>query len=151
MANFVNLMDVIYPVGSIYLTVNNVSPASSIGGTWTKIENCFLAASGSTYGTSGAYAGSNMITKLSIPDHQHEVVAWNSASASYSPCAFWNTNAGGGSIWQLLSYGSGIGGDTGWNLWTKGTWRIDDKGNLVQEQQPHIPYHYSLHVWKRTA
>ena len=34
MANFVNLMDVIYPVGSIYITTNAISPADSIGGTW---------------------------------------------------------------------------------------------------------------------
>ena len=43
MANFVNLMDVIYPVGSIYLSTAATSPAASIGGTWTKIENCTLA------------------------------------------------------------------------------------------------------------
>ena len=150
MANFVNLMDVVYPVGSIYLTVNNVSPASSIGGTWTQIENCLLAASGDIYNVAGRFDGNNMITTLEIPDHQHEVVAWNSASATYSPCAFWKTNAGGGNIWQMLSYGNPAG-STGWNLWTKGTWRIDANGNLVAEQKAHIPYHYSLYVWKRTA
>lgn len=150
MANFVNLMDVIYPVGSIYLSTAATSPAASIGGTWTKIENCFLAASGNTYGASGGYAGSNMITKLAIPDHQHQVVAWNSAQQTYSPCAFWRTNAGGGNDWQLLSYGNPTG-STGWNLWTQGTWRVDDNGNLVQTQQPFISYHYSVNVWKRTA
>lgn len=151
MANFVNLMDVVYPVGSIYLTVNNVSPASSIGGTWTKIENCTLAAGGSTYGNAGAYNGTDTISTLEIPDHQHQVSAWNSGTASYSNCDFWHTNAGSGTGWQLLSYSSTIGGDTGWNLWTLGTWRIDANGNLVKEQEAHIPYHYSLYVWKRTA
>lgn len=150
MANFVNLMDVVYPVGSIYLTVNNVSPASSIGGTWTQIENCLLAASGDKYNVAGRFAGSDIITTLEVPDHQHEVMAWNSTSATYSPCAFWRTSAGGGNNWQMLSYGNPAD-STGWNLWTKGTWRTDANGNIVAEQKAHIPYHYSLHVWKRTA
>lgn len=33
MSDFVNLMDIIYPVGSIYQSMNATSPASSIGGT----------------------------------------------------------------------------------------------------------------------
>lgn len=150
MSNFVNLMDVIYPIGSIYLSTVATSPAASIGGTWTKIENCTLAAGGNVYGQPDYYASSDMITTLEIPDHQHEVVAWNSTSATYSPCAFWKTNAGGGNIWQMLSYGNPAD-STGWNLWTKGTWRIDADGNLTAEQKAHIPYHYSLYVWKRTA
>lgn len=32
MANFVNFMDIIYPIGSIYITTNNISPTDSIGG-----------------------------------------------------------------------------------------------------------------------
>ena len=31
-----NIWDVIYPVGSIYITVSNVSPAILFGGTWTR-------------------------------------------------------------------------------------------------------------------
>lgn len=151
MANFVNLMDVIYPVGSIYLSTAATSPAASIGGTWTKIENCTLAAGGNVYGQPGSYASNDKISTLEIPDHQHQVAAWNSATASYSNCDFWRTNAGSGVGWNLLSYASTIGGDTGWNLWTLGTWRIDANGNLVKEQKAHIPYHYSLYVWKRTA
>ena len=151
MANFVNLMDVIYPVGSIYITTNATSPADSIGGTWEKIENCLLAASGDTYNVAGRFSGSNMISTLAIPDHQHNVVGWNSGVQQYSAIGFWNTNAAAGRLWQLLSVGTKDGGDSGWNLWTKGTWKIDDNGQVTTEQQEHIPYHYSLAVYKRTA
>lgn len=151
MANFVNLMDVIYPVGSIYLSTVATSPAASIGGTWTKIENCTLAAGGNVYGQPGSYASNDKISTLEIPDHQHHVAGWNSNSQTYTECAFWNTNATTGSLWQLLSVGGSASGDTGWNLWTNTTWRIDANGNLVKEQKAHIPYHYSLYVWKRTA
>ena len=151
MANFVNLMDVIYPVGSIYITTNATSPVDSIGGTWEKIENCLLAASGDTYNVAGRFSGSNIISPLAIPDHQHNVVSWNKNSLQYSSIGFWNTNAAAGGLWQLLSAGGKDGGDTGWNLWTKGTWKLDDNGQPVTEQQEHIPYHYSLGVYKRTA
>ena len=42
MSNYVNLLDIVYPVGSIYISVNNISPADSVGGTWVKIEDKFL-------------------------------------------------------------------------------------------------------------
>lgn len=34
----VSLLDKIYPIDSVYISVNNTSPASFIGGTWTEIE-----------------------------------------------------------------------------------------------------------------
>lgn len=150
MAKFVNLMDVIYPVGSIYITTNATSPADSIGGTWEQIENCLLAASGDTYNLAGRFDGNNTIKTVEIPDHQHRVAAWNSSSSTYSECGFWRTNAAGGALWPLLSFGSGDNG-TGWNLWTNTTWRVDDNGQLVTKPREHIPYHYSLNVYKRTA
>ena len=150
MANFVNLMNIIYPVGSIYITTNATSPASSIGGTWTQIKDCLLAASGNTYNSVGGYNGNDMISSVAMPEHQHEVVAWNSRQQTYSSVAFWDTNAGGGAAWQLLSYGNSTADSTGWDLWTKGIWRTDSNGQIV-DQQKHIPYHYSLNVYKRTA
>lgn len=42
MSNYINMMDIIYPVGSIYISMNGVSPAESIGGTWTQITDKFL-------------------------------------------------------------------------------------------------------------
>ena len=41
-----NLLDIVYPVGSIYMSVNNVSPATFIGGTWTQIEGAWLVGAG---------------------------------------------------------------------------------------------------------
>ena len=151
MSNFVNLLDIIYPVGSIYITTNATSPADSIGGTWEQIENCLLAASGNVYNSAGRFSGSDTISRLAIPDHQHKVVGWNSVEQRYEAIGFWHTNATAGNLWSLLSVGGQQGGDSGWDLWTKGTWRIDDNGQLITDQQQHIPYHYSLNVYKRTA
>jgi hypothetical protein len=42
MATWVNLLDVIYPIGSVYITSTTTSPASLVGGTWTQITNKYL-------------------------------------------------------------------------------------------------------------
>lgn len=40
------LINKIYPVGSIYISVNAASPSTLFGGTWQKIEGKFLLGSG---------------------------------------------------------------------------------------------------------
>lgn len=45
MSNFVNLLDIVYPIGSIYISFSNVSPVDSIGGSWEKINGKFLQSS----------------------------------------------------------------------------------------------------------
>lgn len=47
----------IYPVGSIYVSVSSISPASLFGGSWEQIQDRFLLAAGSTYGA-GTTGGS---------------------------------------------------------------------------------------------
>lgn len=51
------LLDLIYPVGSIYMSVNNVSPQTFIGGTWERIQDTFLLSAGTTY-SAGSTGGS---------------------------------------------------------------------------------------------
>ena len=43
------LIDLIYPVGSIYISVNSVSPATLFGGTWEQIQDRFLLSAGNQY------------------------------------------------------------------------------------------------------
>lgn len=44
-----NIFDMIYPVGSIYISVNNANPSVLFGGTWEPIQDRFLLGTGSTY------------------------------------------------------------------------------------------------------
>lgn len=71
MANFVNLLDIIYPVGSVYISTNTASPSNSIGGTWTAINNAILAASGSDYTTQSGFGGDKAMTVKQMPSHSH--------------------------------------------------------------------------------
>lgn len=67
-----NIVDAVYPVGSIYMSVNSASPAVLFGGTWARITDCFLLASGLTYapGTTGGEA-THTLTINEMPRHQH--------------------------------------------------------------------------------
>lgn len=61
------VIDAIYPVGSIYMSVNDVSPEMLFGGTWEQIEDKFLLASGMNY-AAGATGGAASQT---IAAHKH--------------------------------------------------------------------------------
>ncbi len=69
-----NIVDLVYPVGSIYMSTNAVSPAELFGGTWTAIQDTFLLAAGSTYaaGTTGGEA-THTLTEAEMPSHHHRV------------------------------------------------------------------------------
>lgn len=64
-----------YPVGSIYMSVNNTSPATLFGGTWEQLQNRFLLGAGSSY-TAGDTGGS---ANAIIPYHRHSVSAVSDA------------------------------------------------------------------------
>lgn len=54
-------VDDIYPVGSIYMSVNNTNPGTLFGGTWAQIEDKFLLSAGSAH-TAGETGGSEAHT-----------------------------------------------------------------------------------------
>lgn len=60
--------DDIYPVGSIYMSVNSTNPGTLFGGTWTQIQDTFLLAAGSTYaaGSTGGEA-THKLTESELP------------------------------------------------------------------------------------
>lgn len=67
------LVDLLYPVGSIYTSVSSNSPESLFGGSWEQLENRFLLGAGTTYTTVGATGGSDThsLDITEIPSHTH--------------------------------------------------------------------------------
>lgn len=74
MSNYVNLMDIVYPVGSVFISNNSVSPADFIGGTWTKLDSDTFICNG----TPGATGGTNSIrlTIDQMPSHNHTLAGY---------------------------------------------------------------------------
>ena len=50
------MVDVVYPVGSIYMNINSTNPGTLFGGTWEQIKDRFLLACGDSY-SNGATGG----------------------------------------------------------------------------------------------
>ena len=67
-----NLLPRVYPVGSIYWSSRNTSPASLFGGTWTQIQNRFLIGAGGSYvvNSTGGEA-THTLTAAEMPSHNH--------------------------------------------------------------------------------
>ena len=50
------LLNLVYPIGAIYISTSTTSPETLFGGSWTKISGRFLLSSSTTY-TSGSTGG----------------------------------------------------------------------------------------------
>lgn len=64
------IVDLIYPIGSIYMSTNATSPATLFGGKWERIQDRFLLAAGTKY-AAGNSGGSDTMTAAMLPSHTH--------------------------------------------------------------------------------
>lgn len=71
-----SILNTVYPVGAIYLTVNATNPGLLFGGTWERITNRFLLAAGDGH-DAGTTGGAETVTldATQIPGHTHTVPA----------------------------------------------------------------------------
>ncbi len=124
------LLNAIYPVGSIYMSVNSTSPSTLFGGTWEQIKDRFLLASGSTYssGNTGGEA-THKLTVSEMPNHNHEMYTFKQTSTEEYTKKYAPTTSQG---W--------------WNT-------VDDNLGAVGGGQAHnnMPPYLVVNVWKRTA
>ena len=67
--------DTIYPIGSIYISINNVNPSTLFGGTWEQIKDTFLLSAGDTYAGSTTGGSATM-------SHTHTQVQTTSGGPS---------------------------------------------------------------------
>lgn len=47
--NITDILNMIYPVGSLYWSRNNINPSEVFGGTWIQVKDKFILAAGDTY------------------------------------------------------------------------------------------------------
>ena len=87
------LLDLVYPVGSVYWSSKATSPATLFGGTWTRIKDKFLWAMGDT-DTANATGGAKTVSlsTANLPSHHH----------SFTPSGTLDTVSTSGSIYRVL-------------------------------------------------
>ena len=66
------ILGLVYPVGSIYMSINNVSPATLFGGEWVQIKGRFLLGASDVYkaNTTGGEEA-HTLTNVEMPNHRH--------------------------------------------------------------------------------
>lgn len=146
-----NLLDRTYPVGSIYMSVNNTEPSTIFGGTWERLQGRFLIGAGTIedtnsneeYGTlghgdpdfKGGETGGEYWHQLDIsemPEHTHGIKS--------------NSTNGDGD-WILQDHLSSAKlEDLNWQHSGRG---ISYTGG--SNKHNNMPPYLAVYMWKRTA
>jgi hypothetical protein len=114
------ILDKVYPIGSIYMSVVDTNPSTLFGGTWTALGGRFLIGADSTY-SAGATGGSATKTLAAgnIPSHSHSLNSHVHSVGAHSHGLNGHThsyNAPANHTHGLSSGGALIGGDIGEEL-----------------------------------
>ena len=168
-ANTSDLINLIYPVGSIYMNVNSTNPAILFGGTWEQIKGRFLLGAGRVEANTNNFWGELSAGEVDSPLGELGGEAWHELTQSQIPNysigkipaivpinhVSWNNGGVHGSdLGKIPSNKTGIGitnGNTvqggnnsiqyGWEIFTNG-------GGQTHNNMP--PY-LVVTIWKRIA
>lgn len=153
-----SLLDLVYPVGAVYMSLNAANPATLFGGTWTAIEGKFLLAANATYAAeSTGGAASHTLTTAQLPAHSHRVYGSTDATSVGHDHGIPNIKTG-----QSGEYGAYA------ETWGYGSGSRDLNTNYVDITHIHyvditsqttgsgkafslMPPYLAVYMWKRTA
>lgn len=128
-----NIVDMVYPTGSIYITVTPIDPGWIFGGTWEQIEDRFLLAAGSTYAC-GSEGGAE--------SHKHVAPIGYESSSQYLGTV--NVNGTTTSYNTVGGYNS-VMRDTGGGTVPSGI------AAYYTQTVEHMPPYLAVYVWKRVG
>lgn len=130
-----NIFERIYPVGSIYISANNINPNISFSiGEWEQIKDTFLLAAGDTYSV-GSIGGEaeHILTIDEMPKHTHRFKT-DINSPDYN--VTWPE-------WTEYT--------TGWTQMSNETESPASQVTYTGSDQPHnnMPPYLTVYMWKR--
>lgn len=146
--NNIDLLAKVYPVGSIYISTNNTSPQSFLGGTWQKIEGRFLLSSSSGY-SNGSTGGesSHQLTKNEMPNYKIGFlpVGVMDTHGQWSNGGIHSSDKIASSQTSIVTgtYKQAHSGDIQWG------WDIYTDGNNAYHNN--MPPYFVVNMWKRIA
>lgn len=128
------ILDNVYPVGSIYMSVNSTNPKNLFGGTWEQIQGKFLFGMNSSY-PAGSTGGeiTHKLTSAEMPTHAHYMASGNGGGDGT-----WTPDAG------LYLVNSVTDDKTTW--WAQ----IGMNNAGGSEAHNNMPPYLSVYIWKRT-
>lgn len=141
-----SLLDMVYPVGSIYLSVSGTDPQTLFGGTWARLEDVFLLAAGAKH-AAGSTGGeeSHTLTASEMPTHNGHLSAGIAGAAPYGKGNY----EGYLNVSAMTAYVGG--GYRGWNVYSGN--EMHPASEAAGGGQPHnnMPPYLAVYTWKRTA
>ena len=163
------LLDIIYPIGSIYQSTSSTSPATLFGGRWEQIKDRFLYATNSGSAFTGGSSTATLDIK-NIPSHNHlfrgdsmsgrfaDLVRYDArdGSANTQNGVFSQTVKSGSRTW-MGSSGGGARVDFRFNAVPSGS--ITNTGGEYNNSTKRItakpfsimPPYYKVYTWRRTG
>ena len=161
------IINLIYPVGSIYLSINAANPSTLFGGTWVQIQDTFLLAAGSTY-TAGSTGGeaTHILTGTEMPIHAHNVNVFNTNNTNFDAASVTQDGTdfivreSGATVtmsWKNAAFKTaGSAQDNVAYLNPESNIGSGDPAGITSANggnQPHnnMPPYLAVYVWKRTA
>lgn len=158
-----SIIDIIYPVGSIYMSVGSTDPGTLFPGTsWTQLKDRFLLGAGSySNGATGGYTATQKHTHIIPPlsgsaasagSHSHRVTNKTSSYAggkqdAWRCMSFDATNAD----WYQDVYSSDAGAHTHDVTTAEGTTDAFGTGAAATATDGNMPPYLVVYMWKRTA
>lgn len=143
-----SIVDMIYPVGSIYMSVNNTDPTILFGGTWVQIKDTFLLSAGESY-VAGATGGEaeHFLSNAELPNVTGKLQTWSSTPGFTGSIFQSATGAFSGSAKKT----GAIGRPT--TEYVSGVDSYGDVNMSFGEGQSHnnMPPYLVVYMWKRTA
>ena len=133
MATFVNMMDLVYPVGSIYQSMSPTNPGAIFLGQWAQIKEGFLKSALNSCIVGG---NANVILKAeNLPPHRHTIYGG------------WQDSSGKTADMDVFLYSK-------WNI-ASTAWRIECSGNSnetsVSSPFSILPPYTTCYTWYRTS
>ena len=150
--NNTNIFDLIYPVGSFYISAKSTNPATLFGGTWEQIQGRFLLGRSSSY-PAGSQGGedTHTLTISEMPTHGNHLMQ----GGMYSELADNQSNDSSYRDNKLYLPNTAFtptgNFNRGWKDWNGG--EMYPAGTLKGGGQSHnnMPPYLSVYIWKRTA
>ena len=143
--NNTNIFDLIYPVGSFYISAKSTNPATLFGGTWEQIQGRFLLGRSSSYpvGSMGGEA-THTLTESEMPSHKGHLSAGIVGTVPQGKGNY----KGFLNLDTMTAYGDG---GRGWDVYAGN--EMHPASEAVGGGQAHnnMPPYLSVYIWKRTA
>lgn len=168
------IVDIVYPIGSIYMSVNTTSPATLFGGTWEQIKGRFLIGTGSNDANTTNYWGSYAAGSNNFPNGELGGEATHTLSTAEMPSHnHTGTTGDGGGHSHTMAFKGFAGVSSNTNGWYFGRRNVSGDGNDgwwsatnytgnhqhsfttnstgSTNSHNNIPPYMAVNMWKRTA